>query len=530
MKKLLLTLVVSFALCGSIFAQQYESHYPFNYHDFMYQSPFVAGITIDGQIITHDYEGWDALEVAPFVIIDGEEQFRGHNYWLIDDYVLEYGDPFPILDGYPLYYTEAGDEVFFKMWDHANGVEYTEYTVTYLGEPLTIYTGVFYDQGWDDPENPVWLNFVSPAQEGYTLEIDPYTGENDNYYLIASPVGGIAASEVEGLMTPSYDFFSFDQTEELEWVNLRDNAEFELQPGMGYLYANNTGTDLTFIGNPVAEDSYTIALTKVEGAQWAGWNLVGNPFAEDAYIADGRAFYTMNESGSELIESSGVIPAMNGFFVVAEEDDEVLNLTTTEPAKVALVALNLSDTRGLIDRAVVRFGEGRILPKFQLNRNSTKVYIPLDNQDYAVVASEGMGEMPVNFKAENNGTYTLAVSAEEVSFNYLHLIDNLTGADVDLLVNPTYSFDAQTTDYASRFRLVFATGNAEDNFAFFSNGNFIVSNEGEATVQVIDVNGRILSSQNINGSASINVDGAAGVYMIRLVNGDNTKVQKVVVR
>ena len=52
----------------------------------------------------------------------------------------------------------------------------------------------------------------------------------------------------------------------------------------------------------------------------------------------------------------------------------------------------------------------------------------------------------------------------------------------------------------------------------------------EATVQLIDVNGRILSSENINGSASVKVAAAAGVYMVRLINGESVRVQKVVVR
>ena len=115
--------------------------------------------------------------------------------------------------------------------------------------------------------------------------------------------------------------------------------------------------------------------------------------------------------------------------------------------------------------------------------------------------------------------------------NYLHLIDNMTGADVNLLETPAYTFEAKTTDYASRFRLVFAAGNSnDDNFAFFNNGNLVVNNEGNATLQVIDVNGRILNSESISGSTCISVNAAAGVYMIRLINGDNVKVQKVVVK
>ena len=108
----------------------------------------------------------------------------------------------------------------------------------------------------------------------------------------------------------------------------------------------------------------------------------------------------------------------------------------------------------------------------------------------------------------------------------------MTGADVDLLATPSYTFEARTTDYANRFRLVFAANNSssEDNFAFFSNGSFVINNEGMATVQVIDINGRILSSESINGCANINVNAAAGVYVLRLINGENVKVQKVVVR
>ena len=56
----------------------------------------------------------------------------------------------------------------------------------------------------------------------------------------------------------------------------------------------------------------------------------------------------------------------------------------------------------------------------------------------------------------------------------------------------SYTFNARTTDYESRFKLVFVA-NENDNengaLAFFSNGNRIIANEGQATLQVIDVTG-----------------------------------------
>ena len=52
----------------------------------------------------------------------------------------------------------------------------------------------------------------------------------------------------------------------------------------------------------------------------------------------------------------------------------------------------------------------------------------------------------------------------------------------------------------------------------------------QATLQVIDVNGRILSSETINGCVSKSINATSGVYMLRLINGDNVKVQKIVVK
>ena len=55
------------------------------------------------------------------------------------------------------------------------------------------------------------------------------------------------------------------------------------------------------------------------------------------------------------------------------------------------------------------------------------------------------------------------MTAEGVKLDHLHLIDNLTGDDIDLLaagpltsLGASYTFTAKPTDSASRFRLVFS--------------------------------------------------------------------------
>ena len=91
------------------------------------------------------------------------------------------------------------------------------------------------------------------------------------------------------------------------------------------------------------------------------------------------------------------------------------------------------------------------------------------------------------------------------------------------------------SDYPSRFKVVFVaqedgSSTGSETFAFNNNGNWIILNEGRATLQVIDVNGRILSNEQIEGCAKTHINASAGVYMIRLINGENVRVQKVVVR
>ena len=537
MKKLLLTLIVSLAFCGSIFAQQPETHWP----DFSYkwdnQSGICAAFAINGHVYTMDDEGWDALEVAFFV---GEEM-RGYSF-LDPEGVLLYDGEYPTTNGAGIGYTTPGETVSFKLFDHNNEVLYEECEVTYLGEPLTIITGEEHLEEWfDEPYAPIILNFIGEEPTPNTLVIDPYEGERDGYYLIASPVGEIDASMVEGLMTPDYDFYAFSQngTEEdpdKEWINLRDQLDNEetvtLLPGAGYLYANSTGTDLTFpAGTPVEGDEYVVDLIteENEGMDFLGWNLVGNPFTVDACLD--QPFYCMVNGVFVGKDAGETLPAMNGAFVVATNDANSVTFSKEAQGKAPRLALNLSSSGRVIDRAIVRFGQGQQLPKFQLFRNSTKVYIPVEGKDYAIVNGSNQGEMPVSFKAETNGTYTLSFNTEAMGMRYLHLIDNRTGDDIDLLVTPSYTFDARFTDYANRFKLVYCAGELGDNsdFAFISDGNLIVN--GKGTLQVIDVLGHQLFSKELS-TANCQLPTAnfsKGVYVLQLTNGNDLKTQKIVI-
>ena len=277
--------------------------------------------------------------------------------------------------------------------------------------------------------------------------------------------------------------------------------------------------------------------------------LLGNGFVCDAYLTAGSATdnglpcYKMNEAGdgfTAVAAGEAIAPLEGVFFVASSEEggfSGYVYVTTTAPqVAVAPGELNVmvSQGRGVKDNAILVFGDNQKLGKMSFRENSTKIYMPVEGKDFAIVSAGNVGEMPVSFKAESNGNYTLSFASKEVSFSYLHLIDNMTGNDVDLLANPSYSFDARTTDYESRFRLVFATGSSatDDSFAFINGmGNLCIFGiEGEATVQVMDALGRMVSSNQFSGSYEQKLNVAPGVYMIRLINGNDVKVQKIVVK
>ena len=388
------------------------------------------------------------------------------------------------------------------------------------------------------------------------MKVNGYHNDLQSRYTMISPIGNAGAdpTEVENLLVGDYDLYSFDGTQqENEWRNY-EAGEFDyMWYGVGYLYANKLTRTLRFTDVALVPASgyyYSYggdALSYNTTTNYGTFNLTGNFYTFPGYMvlygsttADVTDFYVLNDVyGNELVPNTlpYLLPGQAAF-VQATEADQYLVLGphrfATDGSAYDGSALNMTVTSNnhMVDLARVRFGEGDGLEKLQLNATSSKLYIPQDDRDYAVVYSEKEGEMPVNFKAQNNGSYTISFNTENVNFGYLHLIDNLTGADVNLLETPAYSFEAKTTDYASRFRVVFAASDnaVVENFAFFSDGQLVVINDGVATLQVVDMMGRILSSETISGNYTKQINAPVGVYVLRIMNGNNVRTQKIVVK
>ncbi len=442
-----------------------------------------------------------------------------------------------------------------EIWTGNSGYVYVYSQSSLVAEklhPKNTASFTFYDGAQLKAENPSSGRFIKTIV-GYTNQ-----NGNDHYYLFAPP---FSWSNNSSFTSGDYDLYHFDGSAELEWINHKNPVNNAMQRGKGYLYAHakpSNGDTHSIVMNgellPVSPDQTISGLTygpNTETNPFLNWNLVGNPFPCNAYLSGNRQFYRLEETaeGSRIVlATDNVIKPMEGVFVQAATAEESSVTFTTAPTRESGMNFTLSkksQTRGaksvMADRVRIAIGEGRDLGHLDLMADANRLYIPLNGKDMAVMHSQPVGELPLNFEAAEDGTYTLSFENATEGLVYCHLIDNMTGADIDLLAlrqaqGPAeYTFTAKKTDYASRFKVVLASVSEDANgnnetFAFNNNGNWIILNEGRATLQVIDLNGRILSSELIEGSVQTSIHQPAGLYLIRLVNGDEVKVQKVVVR
>ena len=370
-----------------------------------------------------------------------------------------------------------------------------------------------------------------------TKEIDPYDLENEiGWYTISAPFA-IDRINIES----DYTLFRYDE-ETAVWENHKKH-NFGIEVGRGYLYANLQGNDLTLEGLANVKD-YATSLTFASTAEeLKGNHLLGNPYTFDItgkHLAGDIAggFYQMAGNGawvpSELTEE---IAVGEGFLVQANSATEfAINKTATETRSADNGSLQINVANDVYsDVAYVSFNEGVGLSKIShQNANIPMVYIPVENNDYAIAyLGENVEEVPFSFEAKTMGTYTISVKAQNCEFSTMTLVDRFTGVETNLLFED-YSFVAKSSDNSDRFILKLSRGTTdleEEHFAYINNNGLIINNaSGNATLQIFDVMGRPVSSHNVSGNANIAMESLTnGVYILRLIDDNNVRIQKVVI-
>lgn len=361
---------------------------------------------------------------------------------------------------------------------------------------------------------------------------------------ISSPVDNVVVTSfVKG---DTHNVYRYDE-KTVYWQEYRGTNGFNnLQNGRGYIY-RSTESGIEFQGEVITgtvscADYLSYAC---DNNRYIGFNLIGNPFTHDITWSNltiktnisSAGFFLLGADGNWSAQTtSGTIAPMQAFLVQATEESPVINISNTAGKgddrygnDQIQFTVNNSEYS---DVAYAIFREGHGLNKIEhRNDNIPMLYIINDDKDYAIA------EMPDNtnvinlgFKARAIGQYTLSLNAEG-RYSYMHLYDKLTGSDVDMLLDNSYTFVGSPSDRNDRFvlRLNYNAANIDtesDIFAYQNGADIIISGTGE--LQIFDIMGHQVSTQRINGVETINVS-TQGVYILRLV-GTEIKTQKIVVR
>jgi hypothetical protein len=257
-----------------------------------------------------------------------------------------------------------------------------------------------------------------------------------------------------------------------------------------------------------------------------GFNLLGNPTAHDisftktSGVSDG--YYYLDNAMTWMYSTTTTVPAGRGFLVKANNGEQSVTLNPQSKGDTAEKGQYLCFSVGN-EKAYIKLNDGVSMPLAELNGHHSSLYLARDRQPYAMLVRDGAATLDLCLEPRCRGEQTLMVDTQGLVLDYLHLIDHITGADVDLLATPEYTFDVKPDDYIARFQIVFSASiNVEDNtpFAYFADGQIIVTYEGEATLQVIDMLGRMVDKNNL----------APGIYVLRLITDDAVRVQKIKVR
>ena len=370
--------------------------------------------------------------------------------------------------------------------------------------------------------------------------------------------------------------------------------ENKMVNGKGYLMAVSEASMLMADGTLNNGDlTYKASYTENPEATYydvmvRGTNLIGNPYQSyldfDEFAKDGgensglilnKAYYMIDADRSGYItypdQSSSnpeyapqFIHPHQGFFVKVSSTQ---TLKFTNDMRVAgnwnnggslahsnfrdgklnypLVNLICNDSNGKRDLTTVETNRpevGGAQKMHRLRNGNAILYARFENSDYqALFAPVGTNTVPVRFEVFEDDVFTMTWSTYNGDFHYLHLIDNITGIDVDCLTASEYKFEGRTTDYLSRFKLVFDVTGVDEHetldpaegpatFAFQFGDELVVN--GDGMLQLFDLNGRcLLTTQAVGAQSSISLPKVAnGLYLLRLTDSKQVRTQKIVIR
>ncbi len=321
-----------------------------------------------------------------------------------------------------------------------------------------------------------------------------------------------------------------------------------------------------------------------------GWNLVGNPYTtnyhfehfEDLSVQDvadpqrPRQTYVFDhhpDSWDYEETPCHVVPFRAFFFQVGEDEDDQFTFTTdgcqkyhndnAANAKMKATAfsdeikLGLTKDNSFTDWYRVRFINNDLVSEgFDFNIDAMKMlsskvpqlYHTASSISYAVDVMphpEAGKTLPLTYRIPVAGTYTISNVASPVNFSQLLLIDNTNNTITDLLLTPSYEFNADAGTVSNRFELVFelmgegsgqTTGvintSADNDIILIASEKQLILRglSSQSKVIVIDLAGRqVAEYTDVDNNQALPFD-YSGIFIAKIENPLQTADIKIILK
>ena len=407
-----------------------------------------------------------------------------------------------------------------------------------------------------------------------------------DYTLWSAPVVGQQLSAFSP-GTLSTRFYTYNPSTDLYDTA---NTSLDFATGKGYLIRtpnNHPSTATVFAGQFTGVPNNGPLSVSVSNGNY---NAIGNPYPStldaDAFITEnsisealyfwrktnnavGSAYATytlaggVGTSGNGGAVPSGVIQVGQGFIVKATAGTVTFNNTmrVTNNANQFFKSapersrywLNLTSAEGTLSQTMVAYmsaatnGYDAAIDGKYFNDSATALTSVFDNQEYAIqgraLPFADSDVVPLSFKAETSGTYTIALDHTDGLFanQEIYLKDNVTNTTYNL-ADGGYTFSATTGVYQNRFEIVYQStlgvtqpGLTVNNLLVYTQNQQLVVNAGAVeldNVKVYDIQGRLLTAVSSikNTEVKIALDATNEIILVKATSIDGATVTKKIIK
>ena len=353
-----------------------------------------------------------------------------------------------------------------------------------------------------------------------------------------------------------------NQDETVQFQGALNSGDFTTGVG-GYYGLQYTSTEgghgLNLISNPypsaLSANIQSWTKTNIANSVWTWSDAYGN------YVYWNGVDGTNGDGYGTL--SNGVIPAMQGFFVLATGSGP--SLTIPQASRVhsgQLFYKNSGNIANMLrvevegnnykDVAIIRFDE-KATNGFDINYDVQKLFGLEEAPQLFFTTSEeklSINALPelkepriinMDFECGQGGLFTLNVSDVENSFlgTVIVLEDTKENVFQSLNENSSYSFSYDPNEKSGRFKLHFNYTSPNEMYAnngidirFYDNVVYVLSlNDIPASVKIVNLQGQeVVPGYGFTGNTKINLDGLHGFYLVQVVSDSSTKSEKIFIR